>query len=215
MTSQLPCKQEGWNSLPMILVWLLRSWSASQSELMYPHKNFKARKDRQCHWTERKLRCTGLSCEWLWHLGWIKAPQKYWVQQSKWLALSAEGRLQFKGGRQTHLSTSCVHSLFRYDQLTLNHFCRNESDGFSCLLPHLMGVHFFTALGMTCWRWQSWGRLLLNTATLSFLMRMGCMERGLQVLQVKKEDKIVQREKKKKKSKTKAAVRVCSKRCGW
>lgn len=37
----------------------------------------------------------------------------------------------------------------------------------------------------------------MDTAIVSFLMREGCMEREVQVLQVKEEDKIVQREKKK------------------
>lgn len=152
MTSQLPCKQEGWNPLPMMLVWLLLPWSASQSELMYPHKNFKARKDRRYHCTERKLGYAGL-CKWLWHPGWIKAPHRCWVQQSKsvWLALwSAKGHLQFRGDRQT--PEHPLYSPVRCDQLTPNTFCRSERDGFPCLLPQLVGIHFFSVLETTHWR---------------------------------------------------------------
>jgi len=88
-------------------------------------------------------------------------------------------------------------------------FCRNKRRGFLCLLPQLAEVHFFNALETTYWRLQYWGRLVLNTATVSFLMRVGCMETGMQVLQVKGEEKIVQRKKEK------AAVFVCGERCGW
>lgn len=152
MTSQLPCKQEGWNSLPMILAWLLISWSTSRSELTYPHKNVKAHKDHRYHCTEWKPRCIRLYRKWLGHPGWIKAPRKYWVRQSKsaWLALlGAEGHLQFRGGRQTpehHLYSPKVCSCSRGVQLTpitpisSHWFCRNKRHGFPCLLPQLVGT---------------------------------------------------------------------------
>lgn len=174
---------------------------------MYPHKNFKAHKACKCHCT----RHTGLYRKWLWHMGWIKAPHKQWVQQSKsvWLALLSAEHLQ---GAGRHLSTPKAN---RGSQLTpgtplgSHLLCRRKRHGFLCLLPQLVVVHFFHVLETTCWRVQHWGRLVVNTATVSFLMRVGCMERGMQVLKVKEEEKIVQRRKKK------AAVCVGSKRCGW
>lgn len=55
----------------------------------------------------------------------------------------------------------------------------------------LWSVQFFSVLEMTGWSLQYWDGLLLNTATVSFLKRMGCIKRGMQVLQVKQEEKIV------------------------
>lgn len=118
MTPQLPCKQEGWISLPMILVWLLLSWHAFQSQLMYPQNNFKAHKDHQCHCKRQ------LYGQCLWHPGRIDAPRKYWDQQSKLARLallSAEERLQFRGGRQSpehSLYSSKVRSCLHSVQLT-------------------------------------------------------------------------------------------------
>lgn len=51
------------------------------------------------------------------------------------------------------------------------------------------------------------GRLVVNTATVSFLMRVGCMERRMQVLKVKEENCP--------KEKTKKAAVCVGSRCGW
>lgn len=52
----------------------------------------------KAHWIDRK---------WLWHMEWIKALHKGWVQQSKlvWLALLSAEHLQ---GAGRHLSTPCI-----------------------------------------------------------------------------------------------------------
>lgn len=147
--SQLPCKQEGWVSLPMIFVWLLLSLRASQSELMYPHKNFKAHKGHKCHCTRR----TGLYRKWLWHMGWVGTPDKEWVQQSKlmWLALLSAEHLQ---GAGRHLSTHPLYSPKenRGGQLTPgaplgSHTpYRHERHGAPGLPPQLRVVFFFHVL---------------------------------------------------------------------
>lgn len=189
MTSQLPCKQEGWNSLPMIHVWLLLSWNASQSELTYPQQNLKACKDHRHNCTGKKLRHTGLYWKWLWHQGGLNLPISTGlrgVSRCVWHCQVLKDTCHPElAGR--HLSTPHIP----LEGVTSSH--RAPSTG-------IRGMDFpassFSLRGFTSvvsWRWQVGD---YNTGadwfwTLSFLMRVGRRERGTEILQVKEEEKIV------------------------